>query len=115
MSTPASEAEAAGLGLRLLHAYSGPNPYADEPCVVAALNIPSGIESEGRDKRARIADACSRWFAPPPQDADGDEATAAFLASLSLALLNREGGRLRTARGGRTASRACASGRTSCR
>lgn len=101
MSTPASEAEAAGLGPRLLHAYSGPNPYADEPCVVAALNIPSGIESEGRDKRARIADACSRWFAPPPQDADGDEATAAFLASLSLALLNREGGMLRTARGWR--------------
>lgn len=99
MSTAASGAEAAGFGLRLVEACCGPSPYADEPCVVAALDIPRDIAS-GREARcAHVAEACAAWFTPPvaPKGTDDAEAIACFLASLSLALLNKEGGMLHSA------------------
>ena len=101
MSTAASGAEAAGFGLRLIEAYCGPSPYADEPCVVVALEIPldMDIASHREARCARIAEACAAWFTPPvsPERANDAEAIATFLASLSLALLNKEGGMLHTA------------------
>ncbi len=95
---PASPPDAGGVALTLLGAYRGPSPWSDEPAVLAAIDIGAGPLAGGTARCARLAGVGG--IDAPPLDGTSDTAleVAAFLAQWSLALLNREGGCLQTAR-----------------
>lgn len=99
---PESRTESASVGLRHLETYCGPNPWSEEPCVLAELNIAPAALDDGPDRCARMVEACAPWLAVSismESAPDRGVAIAAFLADWALALLNKGSGYLHAARG----------------